>query len=424
MKTKVFLLCCFFCFALAGELFSQPWQVLNSGTTSNVLEVKFVNPTTGFVTCSDGKIRKTIDGGNIWNTVLNQTIGINSLFFVNESTGFGVADFGRVFKTTDGGNTWSVTTPTSYHLYSVYFSDNLTGYAVGHHSCILKTTNAGVTWANQISPVSDVMLTGVYFNNNRGYISVLSGVTNLLFTENGGSLWQDGKIRSGVVLGFSVSFNGDKGVVAGYEEMGSTYHPLIFKTNSNGNSWTEYRLSSRAQLFDITISPSDPNKMCAVGRYINDPVYQNQGLIMRTSDGGENWTEEQWSVSNQFLWGVCATSNDFFVAGPSGLILKTSHTVGISNSNLEIPAGYTLSQNYPNPFNPKTKINFSISTPGNVKLAVYNTAGVEVSVLLNQSLSVGSYTYDFDATHLTSGVYFYTLQAENFQETKRMVLLK
>lgn len=422
MKTyKVFLLCCFL--AMAGELFSQPWQVLYPGTTSNILEVKFINPSVGFITCNDGKIKKTVDAGASWNVILNQSINITSLFFVNDNVGFGAGYFGRIFKTTDAGNTWSVNTPTSYNLRGIYFSDATTGYVVGDHGSILKTTDAGTTWTSQISPVADANLTGINFSGNRGYISVLDPQTNLFFT-NDGLNWLDGKVRSGTVLGFSIDFNGDLGCLGGYEEVSSSYYPLIFRTNNNGQSWVEHKLESKGMIFDISISPTNPNKICAVGRYQNDPVFSNQGLIMRTTDAGISWSEEQWPVENMQFRGVHATATDFYVVGFNGLILKTAHTVGISSTNLEVPSGYALSQNYPNPFNPTTKINFSIPKSGNVKLAIFNIAGQEVDVLFYKMISAGNYTYDFDGSKLSTGTYFYTLQAENFQQTKRMVLLK
>jgi len=89
-----------------------------------------------------------------------------------------------------------------------------------------------------------------------------------------------------------------------------------------------------------------------------------------------------------------------------------------------IPERYTLSQNYPNPFNPTTKINFDLKSSAFAMLRVYDITGREVRILVNEKLSAGSYSYDFNASELPSGVYFYQLQAEGFMETKKMILLK
>ena len=83
-----------------------------------------------------------------------------------------------------------------------------------------------------------------------------------------------------------------------------------------------------------------------------------------------------------------------------------------------------LNQNYPNPFNPSTKIRYSIPTEAVVKLKVYSAIGELVAELVNQSQSAGTYETEFSAAKLTSGIYFYKLQAGDFVETKKMILLK
>ncbi len=85
---------------------------------------------------------------------------------------------------------------------------------------------------------------------------------------------------------------------------------------------------------------------------------------------------------------------------------------------------YSLSQNYPNPFNPSTEINFTIPVTGNTTLAIYNVLGQKVKTLVNKEMSAGSYTYQFDASNLSSGIYFYKLQSNDYSSIKKMMLLK
>ena len=89
-----------------------------------------------------------------------------------------------------------------------------------------------------------------------------------------------------------------------------------------------------------------------------------------------------------------------------------------------LPDNYSLEQNYPNPFNPSTTIRFSVSNSELISLKVYNSIGEEVADLVNQVLPTGDYAIDFDASELTSGVYFYTLKTGNFNSSKKMILLK
>lgn len=94
------------------------------------------------------------------------------------------------------------------------------------------------------------------------------------------------------------------------------------------------------------------------------------------------------------------------------------------NNESGIPSLYSLSQNYPNPFNPTTKIDFSIPENSLVTLKVYDILGKQVGVLVNKEFTAGSYTVDFNASSLAAGVYFYTLNAGDFTDTKKLVLVK
>ena len=97
---------------------------------------------------------------------------------------------------------------------------------------------------------------------------------------------------------------------------------------------------------------------------------------------------------------------------------------GVEKTSNEIPNHYSLNQNYPNPFNPSTTINYSIPELSFVTLKIYNVLGSEVATLVNEEKPIGNYKVKFDATVLPSGIYFYKLQAGNFVETKKMILLK
>ena len=88
------------------------------------------------------------------------------------------------------------------------------------------------------------------------------------------------------------------------------------------------------------------------------------------------------------------------------------------------PTGFELEQNYPNPFNPSTTIRYSLPLAGNVTLKVYNALGQEIATLVNGHQKAQNYEVTFDASNLASGIYIYSLQTENFNQSKKMVLLK
>ncbi len=102
----------------------------------------------------------------------------------------------------------------------------------------------------------------------------------------------------------------------------------------------------------------------------------------------------------------------------------TGGTVTDVNDVLELPKDYSLHQNYPNPFNPSTKIEFSIPASGKFTLKIYNILGQEVTTLLNSELNAGRHVVNFNAAHLSSGVYIYSLVGNNVNLNKKMILLK
>jgi hypothetical protein len=119
--------------------------------------------------------------------------------------------------------------------------------------------------------------------------------------------------------------------------------------------------------------------------------------------------------------------------GPQGDVIRIYNYVrlvrggvisDVEENQTSLPGNFELGQNYPNPFNPTTIISFSLPVGGNVALMIFNVIGQEIEVLVNEILSAGSYSFQWDATNQTSGVYFYKLITDSYVEMKKMVLLK
>ena len=96
------------------------------------------------------------------------------------------------------------------------------------------------------------------------------------------------------------------------------------------------------------------------------------------------------------------------------------------NSEVEVgvPKKFDVSQNYPNPFNPTTKINFDLPENGKVDLRLYDMLGREVATLVNEVRTAGYYTVNFNASSLSSGIYFYRMNAGKFSSIKKMAVIK
>ena len=146
---------------------------------------------------------------------------------------------------------------------------------------------------------------------------------------------------------------------------------------------------------------------------------------------------EAWHSMNADTWAMVSTPANIVRDADGNSITLTnvplfgnygfasSTPVSVKRDNeVVLPTEYSLYQNYPNPFNPSTKIRFSVPTTSYVSLKIYDLLGRDISMLTSQTLTAGTYEMKFDGSSLTSGIYFYRLQAGGFSETRKFVLQK
>ena len=119
--------------------------------------------------------------------------------------------------------------------------------------------------------------------------------------------------------------------------------------------------------------------------------------------------------------GLCKYDQGESAPSNEGSILLTDVNQG---ADINIPKDFRLHQNYPNPFNPVTIIKYSIPKKCNVVVKVFDMLGKEVAVITNDGLSPGIYSVEFNANKLSTGIYFFRIQAGEFVETRKMVYLK
>jgi hypothetical protein len=187
-------------------------------------------------------------------------------------------------------------------------------------------------------------------------------------------------------------------------------------TTNAGKNW-ELQLSGTSDdLFSINFSSS-----------ISGWISGENGILLKTTDGGTSWVE-QARLTRMPLYSIFFTDvNTGWAVGSFGTIIKTTNggvTFVEEEEILEVPTEFVLYQNYPNPFNPTTKISWQSSTGSWQTLKVFNVLGNEIATLIDEYKPAGKYDVQFIASDLPSGIYFYKLQAGNFVETKKMVLIK
>ncbi len=210
------------------------------------------------------------------------------------------------------------------------------------------------------------------------------------------------------------------------------HYEIFYKRSMNGGvSW-----ESNTRLTNNNF-PSEYPSVAASGLLVHI-VWVSVGSLyyIRSEDGGASWgAASQISYVNQHP-SIAVSATDLhvvwtFSTGNFEIFYKRNPTgnIGITAISSEIPSSFTLYQNYPNPFNPITKIRFDVPAERNgrdlsLQLVIYDMLGREIVTLVNESLKPGTYEVDWDGTNYPSGVYFYKLTANNFNQTGKMMLIK
>jgi hypothetical protein len=163
-----------------------------------------------------------------------------------------------------------------------------------------------------------------------------------------------------------------------------------------------------------------------VGVNSGGTTYHGLETVRYNSDGSNLWVAEVNLYGGIGKGLALGTDLSLYAVGQFYYsVIKYSQSIptGIEQIS-EIPEKFNLEQNYPNPFNPSTTISFSIPSSAFTSLKVYDMLGNEVTTLVNEEKQSGTYEVKFDAASLSSGIYFYTLKAGSFSQTKKMILMK
>ncbi|MBK8944861.1 MAG: T9SS type A sorting domain-containing protein [Ignavibacteriae bacterium] len=194
------------------------------------------------------------------------------------------------------------------------------------------------------------------------------------------------------------------------------------------NNPYQVNLTYRDRMRDGTQNPfyswNLSNRM--YGIIVNSPYNPNQ--VIKVDNGPDQYNElATWVLvftgTNYHLGDVVTIEYDNPIQLTDVYTFNTDFLSDISDDE-KIPNKFELSQNYPNPFNPTTNINFSIPKEGKVKISIYNILGQKISDLVNQSMKAGKYETTFNGSNLASGIYIYRIEAANFVQSKKMMLLK
>ena len=361
-----------------------------------------------FITNFD-TLYKTSNGGATWNTAGNPSFLPSGLFVVNKDTAF-KSGINMLYRTTNGGNSWSTVFSGSGGTPPVVWMQSNTLGVMTAGGILYESTNGGASWSSSIitQPPAAIVGSGgkgIIYSKGADLWAIISG-NKIAYSSNFGVSWSVAP-NTGLTLSPVRIFFGSPqfGIVVAT--------PYIYVTTDGTNSWhvSDNSLGSNE---DAAIN----NSHCW---YIPDPA--DHFYIKYSTDSGSTWTQ-QLSGDGYYILEKSRSGNTLWAGTATGKIYKYWDLNGIQNLQTGIPESYSLSQNYPNPFNPSTKIRFSASLAGEVRLIIYDISGKEIVSLVNQDLRPGNYEVEWNASNYSSGVYFYKITAGDFTEIKKMVLVK
>jgi len=395
-------------------------------------------------------IFRTTNGGTNWITVgttgvlLDQfcvwAVDANTAYVGNGGAAGGLGGNAKFFKTTDAGTTWTKvdsTGGTAGFFNGIVFSKTMPSFGIaqsdppaglGNPYYFSVTTNGGTSWA-RLTPAppgvtgqasaqnSVVCVDNLFFGVGLGN----NAPARVYLTSNGGTSWFIGTltgVAGGFVSGLAFKENKLIGIAAASASL-----PSIARTTNGGVTWATVNVGTGVSGY-CTMKWIEGTNTCYLSAGAGAA-----GVVKKSTDAGLTWT----TMTTSGLTGIThmefkrvGTAVYGYAATGNGAILKVTDIVTeVSTVNNFVPDNFNLEQNYPNPFNPTTTINFSIPTSSKVSLKVYDALGKEVSTLVDEFKNAGNYSADFTATSsLTSGIYFYTITAGNFVDTKKLMLVK
>ncbi|MCX6175418.1 MAG: T9SS type A sorting domain-containing protein [Ignavibacteriales bacterium] len=444
------------------------WSNASAGLNNTLINSIAVNNTNIYVgTYGGGVNRRSTDNGAMWEPVLSgmeSNKNIYSLATIGTNV-FAGTESGGAFISTNNGSNWTqiINGLTDNRVYS--FAVNGGNLYAGTYYGVFHTTNQGTNWT-EVSNNLNINILALAISNSKIYAGTAGGGV-YLSDDNGGG-WTN------VINGFTnqVHLTINALAVSGSNIYAGTVLGGVYLTINNGASWSQVNTGFPNS---ITIS-----SLAVIGSYLfagsgggsgggGGIIWRRQLSEMQSNISVKNAIPKQWlvisagsktiSLTNTFqgnigtlsytaqssnntiatvaiasstltvtpvaigdavitVTAIDAANNDFFAY---------SFPVNIGLTDVEgeaIPTEFALYQNFPNPFNPTTNIKFALPKESNVTLRIYNVLGQEVETLVNKVMPAGYHTVDFNATKLSSGMYIYRIEAGDFVQVKKMLLMK
>lgn len=402
----------------------------------------------------------------------------NDIQFLLESSGLGL------FKSTDNGTTWENIglegkgiTAIVDHWFSTHDGEHIVSTSDG----VYKTTDGGTNWQHYTTGIEGLFITDIIHFLTLNELAIGTVGHGVFYSTDGGETWQQMGVglENKTVTSLKFQFDGQQSKV-----YATTQEDGVFVLIGGNNNWIPINDGNPSLFNNTAIAVNHPDKLfltnynSGIHSSPSDPVFWQveinfefandivaipdgkvfassfgDGIIVRDLNG--NWTDFSiglpvdpdgyidmidigrninfdWSENTQteeYLWAAYVPLHPSMTPG----IYRTVNPVSdVEDNKIVTPEDFKLEQNYPNPFNPSTTINYSVSNSAFITIKIYDVLGNQIAELVNEEKPIGVHEVSFNASNLSTGTYFYQLQAvstssnsgESFVETKKMILIK
>lgn len=411
----------------------QWWGEQNSGVTVQLTSVSACDNQNVWICGYSGTVLRTTNSGMNWQNVsgngIPNTVSLINIWGIDLNNALVAGYTGSntwVWKTTNGGANWvQIFTQTGGFIDAIAFKQSfpnqgiMVGDPVGARWSLWKTTNYGTNWDSSGMYLAQAG-TEAGWNNSICYAGsrIWFGTNNtrIYYSFNDGTNWTWYSTTPEVNSYEILSFGGNSAIMGGATFMVS---------EDTGHTWTSVTCPGTGNFCGFASLGIPVNSFLSLGqvwevRNADNHIYKSwqggySGWNLEYTAPANNYSHMTQARNGTYIWGIRALG---------GITRCTCSVSGIKKISENIPASYSLKQNFPNPFNPQTNIDFDIPKRTHVELNIYDITGKYVTTLVDYDYKPGSYRIFWDASSLSSGVYFYSLQTTEYTNTKRMILLK
>jgi len=404
-----------FLLALTSFCFSQDFWEQTNGPYGGTVKCLAINSNGDIFAGTWGSgVHRSTDNGDSWIQIISDfprayvssfAINSNGDIFAGYHTTLSFGGEG-VYRSTDNGDNWTqIMTELSVESLVI---NSLNGdvFTGTRYDGVYRSTDNGDNWTETNNGLTNLDVHCLAINSSG---DIFAGTEDGVYrSKDDGDNWtqMNNGLTDNHVRCLTINSNGD--IFAGSNHG-------FFRSMDNGDNWTDNWTIWELNNFHVDCLAINSNGDIFIGTW--------EGGLLCITDNGDNLVQINSGLDLP-ISSLTINSNGYIFAGTkNGVFRSINTTVSVEEEN-SLPSEFTLEQNYPNPFNPSTTFKYEIPKESYVTLKVYDILGREIKTLINKEQPVSNYEVEFNATELTSGIYFYRIIAGDFVETKKMILMK